>query len=69
MLPKDAEKCWNDATSEKQSHLDSHLREKPQKERVITYNNDVFRDAAIEWLVSTNQVSKNQSSLVEQALI
>ena len=69
MLPKDAEKCWNDAASEKQSCLDLHLREKPQKERVIPYNDDLFHDAAIEWLVSTNQVSKNQSSLVEQALI
>ena len=65
MLPKDAEKRQNDAASEKQSCLDSHLREKPQKERVIPHNDDLFHDAAIEWLVSTDQVIKNQSSLVE----
>jgi hypothetical protein len=58
MLPKDAEKRRNDAASEKesQSRLDPHLRE---KERVIPYNDDMFRDAAIEWLVSTDQVCKS----------
>ena len=69
MLPKDAEKHQNDATSEKQSHLDLHLREKPQKKRVIPYHNDLFRDAAIEWLVSTDQVRRSRSALAEQALI
>ena len=57
MLPKDTEKRQNDAASEKQSRLDPHLRERPQKERVVQYNDDLFRDAAIEWLVSTDQVS------------
>jgi hypothetical protein len=56
MLPKDAKKRRNDAAADKQSRLDPHLREKPQKERVIPYNDDLFRDAAIEWLVSTDQV-------------
>ena len=58
MLPKDAEKRRNDAANENQSRLDSHLREKPRKERVIPYNDDLFRDAAIEWLVSTDQVGQ-----------
>jgi hypothetical protein len=65
MLPKDAEKRRNDAASEKQSRLDSHLREKPQKERVVPYHDDLFRDAAIEWLVSTDQVHRSQSALAE----
>ena len=56
MLPKDAEKHRNDAAADKQSRLDPHLREKLQKERVIPYDDDLFRDAAIEWLVSTDQV-------------
>jgi hypothetical protein len=56
MLPKDAEKHRNDAAADKQSRLDPHLREKPQNERVIPYDDDLFRDAAIEWLVSTDQV-------------
>ncbi|KAF8231449.1 hypothetical protein L208DRAFT_1217987, partial [Tricholoma matsutake] len=52
MLPKDAEKHHNDAAADKQSHLDPHLREKLQKERVIPYDDDLFHNAAIEWLVS-----------------
>jgi hypothetical protein len=28
----------------------------PQKERVVPYSDNLFRDAAIEWLVSTDQV-------------
>jgi hypothetical protein len=57
MLPKDAKKRRSDAQiHETQSHLDSHLREMPQKERVVPYTDENFRDAAIEWLVSTDQV-------------
>jgi hypothetical protein len=57
MLPKDAKKRRRDAQiRETQSHLDSHLREKPQKERVVPYTDEIFREAAIEWLVSTDQV-------------
>ncbi|KAJ7124248.1 hypothetical protein C8R44DRAFT_619822, partial [Mycena epipterygia] len=36
-----------------QQTLDPHLREKP--ERVIPYSDTVFRDAAIEWLIATDQ--------------
>ena len=59
ILPKDAEKHCNDAAADKQLCLDPHLREKPQKERVIPYDDDLFRDAAIELLVSTDQVCCN----------
>lgn len=57
MLPKDAEKRRKDAASETQSRLDSHL--KPLKEKVVPYTDNVFRDAAIKWLVSTDQVCKS----------
>ncbi|KAF8234575.1 hypothetical protein L208DRAFT_1261199 [Tricholoma matsutake] len=51
MLLKDTKKCCRDAqTTEMQSHLDLHLMEKPQK-----YTNEIFCEAAIEWLVSTDQ--------------
>ncbi|KAF8234652.1 hypothetical protein L208DRAFT_1260578, partial [Tricholoma matsutake] len=36
--------------------LDSHLREKPQKERIVPYTNEIFHEAAIRWLVSTDQL-------------
>jgi hypothetical protein len=65
MLPKDAQKRRREvqAASEAQSRLDSHLREKPQKERVIPYTDDIFREAAIEWLVSTDQVRQYDSQV------
>jgi hypothetical protein len=56
MLPKDAEQRRKQATAEKQRRIDPHLVTKPQKERVVPYSDDVFRSAAIEWLVSTDQV-------------
>jgi hypothetical protein len=60
MLPKDAKKRRNNAAStEAQLRLDPHLREKPRKEKVVAYNDELFRDAAIEWLVSTDQVRKS----------
>jgi hypothetical protein len=59
MLPKDAEKRRQDAKASGQSCLDPHLVEKPQKERVIPYTSDLFREAAIEWLVSTDQVMEH----------
>ena len=62
MLPKDAENRRNNAQADKQSHLDSHLREKPRKETVTPYTDKRFRDAAIEWLVSTDQVCDNFSN-------
>lgn len=37
-----------------QSSLDPHLTEKPPC--IIPYSDKLFRDAAIEWLVSTDQV-------------
>lgn len=56
MLPKDAEKRCQDAKADNQSRLDSHLTEKPQKERVIPYTDEFFHEAAVEWLVSTDQL-------------
>ncbi|KAJ7847688.1 hypothetical protein B0H13DRAFT_1646001, partial [Mycena leptocephala] len=36
-----------------QQTLDPHLREKP--ERVVSYSDELFRDAALEWLIATDQ--------------
>ncbi|KAJ7312630.1 hypothetical protein DFH08DRAFT_707697, partial [Mycena albidolilacea] len=36
-----------------QQTLEPHLREKP--ERVVPYSDDLFRDAALEWLIATDQ--------------
>lgn len=37
--------------------LDRDLQEKKVKERVVPYTDKRFHQAAIEWLVSTDQVS------------
>ncbi|KAJ7808037.1 hypothetical protein B0H14DRAFT_2380921, partial [Mycena olivaceomarginata] len=36
-----------------QQTLEPHLREKP--ERVVPYSDALFRDAALEWLIATDQ--------------
>lgn len=41
---------------ERQSTLDPHLRELPPKKRIIPYSHKLLCEAAIEWLVETNQV-------------
>jgi hypothetical protein len=65
MLPKDAEQHHKNTHAENQQRLDPHLREKPPQEVTIPYTDELFRDAAVEWLVSTDQVRNNgYSSLV-----
>ncbi|PCH40965.1 hypothetical protein WOLCODRAFT_34165, partial [Wolfiporia cocos MD-104 SS10] len=56
MLPRDT-KWWHDQMkADLQSSLDSHLRERlPPKEHVILYSDALFREAAVEWLVATDQ--------------
>ncbi|KAJ7437945.1 hypothetical protein FB451DRAFT_1060662, partial [Mycena latifolia] len=38
-----------------QPTLDDHLKEIPPKEVIIPYSDEAFREAAIEWLVATDQ--------------
>ena len=61
MLPKDTQRRRNTAAAaaaaSEQTRLDSHLKELPPKERVVPYTDDLFCHAAMEWLVSTDQVS------------
>jgi len=59
MLPSDVKerKTATAVTSAEQQNLDNHLREIPPRQRAVTYSDALFRDAAIEWLISTGQVS------------
>ncbi|KAJ7131123.1 hypothetical protein C8R44DRAFT_583248, partial [Mycena epipterygia] len=54
---KHAKKAADDAEEAKQKlqqkTLDPHLEEKP--ERVIRYTDQLFLDAAVEWLIATDQ--------------
>ena len=57
MLPKDARRRRDvAAAADEQIRLDPYLKEPPPRERVTPYTDDLFRNAAIEWLVSTDQV-------------
>jgi hypothetical protein len=57
MLPKDTKHRRQLAKADTQQSLDSHLEEMPKRESVVPYTDNLFRDVAIEWLVSTDQVS------------
>jgi hypothetical protein len=59
MLPKDARRRRDAAAADERTRPDPHLRVKelPVKVKAIPYTDDLFRNVAIEWLVSTDQVS------------
>jgi hypothetical protein len=63
MLPSDVKerKTATAVTSAEQQILDNHLREIPPRQGAVTYSDALFRDAAIEWLISTGQVSFSTS--------
>ncbi|KAJ7134096.1 hypothetical protein C8R46DRAFT_923455, partial [Mycena filopes] len=57
-LPSDRKKAKAAAAASlpsPQTTLDDHLTSIPTTERVIPYSDAAFREAAIEWLVSTDQ--------------
>ncbi|KAG1792995.1 uncharacterized protein HD556DRAFT_1213692, partial [Suillus plorans] len=55
MLPKDTKRRKLDAAADSQARLDTHLREPQPKEQIIPYSDAIFREAAIEWLIETDQ--------------
>lgn len=58
MLPSDI-KTRKAATWSAQQQIEGHLVEKKASERVIPYSHENFRVASIEWLVATDQVSRD----------
>ncbi|KAG6858405.1 hypothetical protein C0993_005810, partial [Termitomyces sp. T159_Od127] len=54
-LPGDVKKRKADAEHVIRT-LDNDLKEKKLKERAVKYTHKVFRQAAMEWLVATDQV-------------
>jgi hypothetical protein len=56
MLPRDTKRRREQAEASNQTRLDSHLKERPVREMMIPYSDQSFREAAIEWLVATDQV-------------
>ncbi|KAI0040533.1 hypothetical protein FA95DRAFT_1502712 [Auriscalpium vulgare] len=54
-LPADVKARKEHQKQATQSRLDPHLQEKPVTERVVPYSDKLFRNAAIQWLIETNQ--------------
>ena len=59
MLPRDVTNRKNalEKEAQRQQTLDGHLQELSPKEQVIRYTEQRFREAAIEWLIVTDQAS------------
>lgn len=58
-LPKEVARLKKEAEAKdrtKQSSLDPHTVQVAPRENVIAYSDTLFCDAAIQWLVETNQV-------------
>lgn len=60
--------CKKEAThveEEQQETLNLHLRERPSKLKVILYSDELFHQAAIEWLIETDQVCASCTTVTQ----
>jgi hypothetical protein len=55
MLPGDI-KARKEKAEHAQQTINAHLTERKLAERVVPYSDKLFKKAAIEWLVATDQV-------------
>jgi len=56
MLPKDAKGRREKAAADQQSSIDGHLKPRAPNERIVPYTDALFREAAVKWLIGTDQV-------------
>ncbi|KAG0693231.1 hypothetical protein DFH29DRAFT_789256, partial [Suillus ampliporus] len=56
MLPKDAKRRREEAATDQQSSINSHLKPRVPNERIIQYTDTLFREAATQWLIDTDQI-------------
>jgi hypothetical protein len=63
MLPGDV-KARKAKAEKRQQTIDAHLTEHKVAEQVVPYSDKLFKKAAIEWLVATDQVWAAQLSFV-----
>ncbi|KAF8440930.1 hypothetical protein L210DRAFT_3399785, partial [Boletus edulis BED1] len=55
MLPKDCKQCKKSAAAGQWTQLDSHLQPINAKPKLAPYSDQLFHEAAIQWLVNTDQ--------------
>ncbi|KZT24064.1 hypothetical protein NEOLEDRAFT_1068345 [Neolentinus lepideus HHB14362 ss-1] len=53
-LPKDKKKKETEQKKD-QATLDNHVQSAPAQERVLPYSHERFREAAVKWLIATDQ--------------
>lgn len=58
MLPEDAKTRRKEALEKtmEQSQMDEHFRPVDPNDKPVSYTDDVFKEAAIQWLIETDQV-------------
>jgi hypothetical protein len=63
MLPEDARERREATQALHQSAVDEHFKPLASEDKPIVYSDDIFKEAAIEWLIETNQVCYTFTSL------
>lgn len=59
MLPNDASARRKSLADELlQTSVDDHFKPATTEEKPTPYSDEIFKEAAIEWLIETNQVGK-----------
>ena len=61
MLPEDTKERREALQSLQQSAVDEHFKSVAPEDKPITYSDEIFKEAAIEWLIEMNQVCKQSS--------
>jgi len=58
MLPEDTKARRAKVLEENlhQTNVDDHFKAAPKEEKQAPYSDELFKEAAIEWLIETNQV-------------
>ena len=52
-----AEQCKKRDDNLKQTAVTAHFEKAERQEPILPYSNELFKEAAIEWLIATDQVS------------
>jgi hypothetical protein len=50
-------KAEKDKAAQAQQSINAHMTERKLSERVVPYSDKLFKKAAVEWLIATDQVS------------
>jgi len=64
MLPGDV-KARKEKAERAQQTINSHLTERKLAERVVPYSDKLFKKAAIEWLIATDQVTSDSAPSID----